>query len=97
MGSDPNDYTKKYPKDAVGDEMSPNGRFWRTYLDEAYIFDGERLDGYQDTVDILLIFVRNYSLRLLLVLTKRMMPGRFIFCSFDDISGSNFTKSATGL
>ncbi|KAK0431807.1 hypothetical protein EV421DRAFT_1720129, partial [Armillaria borealis] len=61
MGSDPNDYTKKYPRDAVGDEMSPNGRFWRTYLDEAYIFDGERLDGYQDTIDILLIFAGLFS------------------------------------
>ncbi|KAK0189890.1 hypothetical protein F5146DRAFT_932329, partial [Armillaria mellea] len=50
------DYTKRYPRDAIGEEMSLNGRFWRTYGDEAVIFDEERLNVYKDTIDGLLFF-----------------------------------------
>ncbi|PBK62718.1 hypothetical protein ARMSODRAFT_839352, partial [Armillaria solidipes] len=56
-----NDYTKRYPKDAIGEEMSPSGRFWRTYVDEATMFDGEMLNTYQDTIDVLLVFAGLFS------------------------------------
>ncbi len=63
-GADPNDYTKRYPRDAIGEEMLPNGRFWRTYVDEAAMFDGEMLNIYQDTIDVLLVFVGNFPHKL---------------------------------
>ncbi|KAK0462982.1 uncharacterized protein EV420DRAFT_1745537 [Desarmillaria tabescens] len=60
-GDNPNDYTKRYPRDAIGEEMSLNGRFWRTYGDEAVIFDEEMLSVYKDTIDGLLIFTGLFS------------------------------------
>ncbi|KAK0445602.1 uncharacterized protein EV420DRAFT_920282 [Desarmillaria tabescens] len=61
LGPIPDDYTARYPKDAIGEEMSANGRFWRTYTDEALIFDGEMVDLYQDTINVLLIFAGLFS------------------------------------
>ncbi|KAK0189386.1 hypothetical protein F5146DRAFT_1138781 [Armillaria mellea] len=55
------DYTTRYPKDPIGDEMSANGRFWHTYTDEALIFDGEMVDVYHDTINVLLVFAGLFS------------------------------------
>lgn len=52
------DFKQKYPPDAVGEEMAPNARFWRTYNDEAAVSDAEVMEQYRDTIDILLVFVR---------------------------------------
>ncbi len=56
-GSDPTDYTKRYGKDVVGQEMSSRGRFWLTYLDEALVFDEEMVEMHKDNIDVLLVFV----------------------------------------
>ncbi len=56
-GGGATDYTKRYRKDLFGKEMSSNGRFWLTYVDEALIFDEDMVEMYKDTIDILLVFV----------------------------------------
>jgi hypothetical protein len=56
-GFNPYDYEKKYPEDAFGEEAGPNARVWWTYLDVAEEFDFERIEGWKDTIDVLLIFV----------------------------------------
>ncbi len=58
-GSSPQDYTRRFPMDPYGQEMSENARVWQTYVEEAVSFDGEKLDEYRDTIDVLLVFVRN--------------------------------------
>ncbi len=57
------DYTKRYRKDLFGKEMSSNGRFWLTYVNEALIFDEEMVEMYKDTIDVLLVFVSLAYLR----------------------------------
>lgn len=37
--------------------MGPQARVWKTYLDEAEAYDLERVEGWKDTVDVLLVFV----------------------------------------
>ncbi|KAK0201298.1 hypothetical protein DFS33DRAFT_1265990, partial [Desarmillaria ectypa] len=61
LDSDLNDYTARYSKDRIGEELSPHGRFWRTYLDEACISDGGMLDEYHTTIDVLLVFAALFS------------------------------------
>ncbi|PBK69300.1 hypothetical protein ARMSODRAFT_156620 [Armillaria solidipes] len=61
QGPIPDDYTARYPKDPIGEEMSANGRFWRTYTDEALIIDGEMVDVYHDTINVLLVFAGLFS------------------------------------
>ncbi|KAK0483034.1 hypothetical protein EDD18DRAFT_1084510, partial [Armillaria luteobubalina] len=61
QGPIPNDYTIRYPKDPIGEEMSANGRFWRTYSDEALIIDREMIDVYHDTINVLLVFAGLFS------------------------------------
>ena len=52
-----NNYEELYPPDEYGQEMGPNARVWRVYLDEADLFDKDLLDGYRDSLDVLLVFV----------------------------------------
>ena len=53
----------KYPPDPVlGTEADQNARVWKVYRDEAMASDGLMLDGWNKTLDILLIFVRRLSL-----------------------------------
>ncbi|KAK0209891.1 hypothetical protein IW262DRAFT_1231194, partial [Armillaria fumosa] len=56
-----NDYTARYRKDRVGEELSPQGRFWRAYIDEAANLDGSMLDEYHKTIDQLLVFAALFS------------------------------------
>ncbi|KAK0190053.1 hypothetical protein F5146DRAFT_649443 [Armillaria mellea] len=60
-GGDPTDYTKRYEKDAVGQEMSSRGRFWLTYLDEALAFDEEMVEMHKDNIDVLLVSAGLFS------------------------------------
>ncbi|KAJ7228051.1 hypothetical protein C8J57DRAFT_1673702 [Mycena rebaudengoi] len=57
----PYDYEKKYPPDGHGEEAGPNARVWWTYLDVAEDFDTERIEGWKDTIDVLLIFAALFS------------------------------------
>ncbi|KAK0217221.1 hypothetical protein IW262DRAFT_1276221, partial [Armillaria fumosa] len=60
-GSSPQDYTRRFPMDPYGQEMSDNARVWQTYVEEAVSFDGEKLDEYRDTIDVLLVFAGLFS------------------------------------
>lgn len=51
------DFKRKYPPDAFGEEMAPNARVWKVFRDEATAQDEFMLDGWNKTLDILLIFV----------------------------------------
>ena len=54
----PFDYEQKYSEDdEYCMEMGPNARFWRVYLDEGQIHDTELIEGWRDTLDVLLVFV----------------------------------------
>ncbi|TRM61244.1 hypothetical protein BD626DRAFT_584611 [Schizophyllum amplum] len=57
----PYDYEQKYEEDEYGEEMGPNARFWRVVLDEGQIYDMEMVEGWRDTLDVLLIFAGLFS------------------------------------
>ena len=84
--SDLNGYTARYSKDRIGEELSPQGRFWQTYLDEVANLDRDMLDEYHKTIDQLLVFVREdfyfYS-SLILALTAYL--GCLVFCGGDNL------------
>ncbi|KAJ7301482.1 hypothetical protein DFH08DRAFT_978721 [Mycena albidolilacea] len=56
------DYGKKYPPDLIYEEMGPNARAWRMYLDECTIFDGDMSEANRDTLDVLLVFAGLFSI-----------------------------------
>ncbi|KIY61418.1 hypothetical protein CYLTODRAFT_321756, partial [Cylindrobasidium torrendii FP15055 ss-10] len=55
------DYTKKYPPDKRYEELHNDARVWRTYNDEAAIFDTEMVGEAADSLDILLVFAGLFS------------------------------------
>ncbi|TFY77027.1 hypothetical protein EWM64_g6985 [Hericium alpestre] len=57
----PDDYEQNYPEDHVNDGLGPSARVWRVYLDEAKAFDDNMIDGWKDTIDVLLVFLRPSS------------------------------------
>lgn len=59
------DFEKKYPPDVCGDEASDHARVWKVYRDQAKEHDEKLLDGWNKTLDILLIFVRIRTTRLM--------------------------------
>ncbi|KAL1690006.1 hypothetical protein GGG16DRAFT_56631 [Schizophyllum commune] len=59
--ANPFDYEQKYDEDEYCKEMAPNARFWRVYLDEAHIYDAEMIEGWRDTLDVLLVFAGLFS------------------------------------
>ncbi|KAF9488358.1 hypothetical protein BDN71DRAFT_468749 [Pleurotus eryngii] len=58
---DPHDYEKKYPEDAIYEELSENARIWRVYLDEATEFDADMVNKASDGLDLLLVFAGLFS------------------------------------
>lgn len=59
--SDPLDYEQKYPRDVFGQERAENARVWLTYLDEAESYDRDKVDSWNDTINILLVFIGIFS------------------------------------
>ncbi|KAI5884868.1 uncharacterized protein SCHCODRAFT_02594751 [Schizophyllum commune H4-8] len=59
--ANPFDYEQKYDEDEYCKEMAPNARFWRVYLDEGHIYDTEMIEGWRDTLDVLLVFAGLFS------------------------------------
>ncbi|KAK0483886.1 hypothetical protein IW261DRAFT_1417647 [Armillaria novae-zelandiae] len=59
-GNDPLNYDERYPEDALCEEMGPNARVFRTYLDERGIFDANMVKESRD-VDVLLVFAGLFS------------------------------------
>lgn len=54
------EFKRKYPPDAFGEEAADNARVWKVYYDEAIANDRSLLEGWNKTLDILLIFVRRF-------------------------------------
>ena len=55
------DYSDIYPEDPYGAEAGENARVWRVYLDESGQFDDDMLQGFRDSLDVHLIFVRCFA------------------------------------
>ena len=56
-GNDPFNYEEKFPDDKEHEEFGPLARVWRTYLEECAAYDIERVEGWRDGLDVLLVFV----------------------------------------
>lgn len=52
------DYEQKYPEDPSGEEAGEYARVWLTYLDETEQYDRDKIDGWKDTIDVLMVLVR---------------------------------------
>ncbi|KAI5900692.1 uncharacterized protein SCHCODRAFT_02482150 [Schizophyllum commune H4-8] len=59
--ANPYDYEQKYEEDAYGEELGSNARFWHVLLDEGQVYDAELVDGWRDTLDVLLVFAGLFS------------------------------------
>ncbi|KAL1671473.1 hypothetical protein EV122DRAFT_226519 [Schizophyllum commune] len=59
--ANPYDYEQKYDEDVYGDELGSNARFWHVLLDEGRVYDAELVDGWRDTLDVLLVFAGLFS------------------------------------
>ncbi|KAL1733481.1 hypothetical protein EV714DRAFT_269790 [Schizophyllum commune] len=57
----PYDYEQKYAEDEYGEELGSNARFWHVLLDEGRIYDAELVDGWRETLDVLLVFTGLFS------------------------------------
>ncbi|KZV89523.1 hypothetical protein EXIGLDRAFT_677978, partial [Exidia glandulosa HHB12029] len=55
------EFGRKYPPDPYGKELEDNARVWRVYRDEATLYDKSMLNGWNKTLDILLIFAGLFS------------------------------------
>ncbi|KAF9004486.1 hypothetical protein BDZ89DRAFT_1095684 [Hymenopellis radicata] len=55
------DYEKRLPEDAYGEETKPNARVWRVYVEEAAAFDGVMVNQYRDGLDVMLVFAGLFS------------------------------------
>ncbi|KZV89312.1 hypothetical protein EXIGLDRAFT_838617 [Exidia glandulosa HHB12029] len=56
------DFKRKYPADMeLGQELADNARVWKVYRDEAMQHDDGLLDGWNNTIDILLTFAGLFS------------------------------------
>ncbi len=52
------DYEQKFVEDNLFKEMGPMARVWKTFLEEYTKFDSNRIEDWQDVLDVLLVFVR---------------------------------------
>ncbi|KAJ7586288.1 hypothetical protein C8J56DRAFT_760997, partial [Mycena floridula] len=55
------DYEEKYAPDPKGDQVKPNARVWKVYLDESESYDEDMLRSFRDTIDALLVFAALFS------------------------------------
>ena len=51
------EFNRKYPPDRFGEEATDTARVWKVYRDAATEADKVELDGWNKTLDVLLIFV----------------------------------------
>ncbi|PBK83559.1 hypothetical protein ARMGADRAFT_1037917 [Armillaria gallica] len=61
-GNDPFNYEEKFPEDKEHEEFGPTARVWRTYLEKCAAYDIERVEGWQDGLDVLLVFMHATNL-----------------------------------
>ncbi|KAH7101429.1 hypothetical protein BKA62DRAFT_618815, partial [Auriculariales sp. MPI-PUGE-AT-0066] len=55
------EFEKKYPPDHFGEEASRNARVWRMYRDRVTDLDEDLLQGWHETLNVLLIFAGLFS------------------------------------
>ncbi|KZV98036.1 hypothetical protein EXIGLDRAFT_746826 [Exidia glandulosa HHB12029] len=55
------EFKRKFPPDPLGKELDDGARVWKVYRDEATAYDTTMLDGWSQTLDILLIFAGLFS------------------------------------
>ncbi|KAH7096749.1 hypothetical protein BKA62DRAFT_488386 [Auriculariales sp. MPI-PUGE-AT-0066] len=55
------DYEKRYPPDRYGEELHPNSRVFRVYRDRVTEKDEDLVQGWQDTLNVLLVFAGLFS------------------------------------
>ncbi|KAH7098020.1 hypothetical protein BKA62DRAFT_814139, partial [Auriculariales sp. MPI-PUGE-AT-0066] len=55
------EYEKIYPPDKYGEELTPNARVWKIYRDRARDEDEDRVRGWHETLNVLLIFAGLFS------------------------------------
>ncbi|KAK0482810.1 hypothetical protein EDD18DRAFT_1294173 [Armillaria luteobubalina] len=60
-GNDQFNYEEKFPEDKEHEELGPTARVWRTYLDQCAAYDIERVEGWRDGLDVLLVFAGLFS------------------------------------
>lgn len=54
------DFEDKYPEDPINEEMGPNARVWRAFLDECEVFDADMVTEAREGLDLHLVFVRPF-------------------------------------
>ncbi|KAL1761313.1 hypothetical protein FB107DRAFT_269303 [Schizophyllum commune] len=59
--ADPYNYEQKYDEDAYGEELGPDARCWHVLLDEARVYDADMVEGWRDSLDVLLVFAGLFS------------------------------------
>lgn len=55
------DTEQRYPEDPPYQELRPNARVWRVYLDECAVFDADMIGEAREGLDMLLVFVRFFD------------------------------------
>lgn len=94
LGSD-DDYTRKYPPGEYGDEMGPDARVWKTYIDESDIADKEYISDNNATLDGILVFVSKYPPSKT-ALTYVQRPGIHFLSYCNNVCYSDIPVSTSG-
>ncbi len=95
LGATPRNYKVRYPPDPHGQEMSENTRIWPIYLQEAADFDANMLAEWQDTIDVLLVFV-HFGLPFKVGLKSNDNNiGWSFLCGSYNVRGTNIAKHET--
>ncbi|KAH7098493.1 hypothetical protein BKA62DRAFT_712955 [Auriculariales sp. MPI-PUGE-AT-0066] len=55
------EYERKYPPDKYGEEMGPNARYFKMYRDRVTEQDEDLIGGWNDTLNVLLVFAGLFS------------------------------------
>ena len=84
----------RYPSDRYGEEVAADARVWRIYRDECTKRDDHTVITWNDTLDVLLIFVRKHAT---LWLIPNEPAGWSILCSVDGVHHRELQAHAAGL
>ncbi|KAH7101889.1 hypothetical protein BKA62DRAFT_701726 [Auriculariales sp. MPI-PUGE-AT-0066] len=57
----PTEFDRKYPRDRFGQETDENARVWRIYQERAGERDEDLIEGWKETLDVLLVFAGLFS------------------------------------
>ncbi|KAL1755117.1 hypothetical protein FB107DRAFT_214210, partial [Schizophyllum commune] len=63
-------YERIYEEEDYGEELGPNAPFWRVFLEESEVYDKELVEGWRDSLDVLLVFAGLFSAVLITLLVQ---------------------------